>query len=51
VRSSPDSRRALVRSGAGNVPLDGRVGAWVEADRGDSAAPQSEQKFWPGAVT
>jgi hypothetical protein len=23
----------------------------LEADRGDRAAPQSEQKFWPGAVT
>jgi hypothetical protein len=23
----------------------------LEADRGDRAAPHSEQKFWPGAVT
>ena len=49
MRSSAVSRRG--GAGAGIVSLAARAIAVFEADRGASAAPHSEQKFWPGAVT
>jgi hypothetical protein len=51
VRSSPVARWAVTPAGGDTVSLPDRAVAGFEAERGDSAVPHSEQKFWPGAVT
>jgi hypothetical protein len=51
VRSSAEPRRGAAPGGSGNVALAAPAPPGLEADRGDSAAPHSEQKFCPGAVS
>jgi len=50
VRTSAESRRGAATDCAGIVSVPGRAVTTTEADPGESAAPHSEQKFWPGTV-